>query len=263
MQPRTLYIYMTDSALFLAREGQDGNAGIRLASFEISPSTPFAAVLNDAAAWKDDMQAGADRIRVVVDSPAVLVPMSEFSEDNFREYYDYCIPSDSERRIFCDPLPAANAMLVFSVAENIFKTLCDRFENVHFCSSMTSVAGYFIKKASHTDTPRRLLAVVREGAVDIVVVEAGRLLSVNSFEVGAVSDVLYYVLGTASKLGLSAPADTFCIAGDVRLRENSAAELGKFVGNVSTLEQAREFGEYTTDTDDEVPFNMMAAIAEN
>ena len=261
MQPNTLYIHLTASALFLAKEEKDDEPHLELTRSEVSPYTPFATALDEALAAKKTIDTDVEKVRIFVDSPVALIPMAEFSEETFRPYYDYCIPSDKERRIFCDPLPAANAMLVFSVAENIYKTLEDRFENIHFSSSMTHMTGYFIKRNSYRDTPKRMLVALREDAVDIIAVESGRLLAVNSFETGAESDVVYYTLGIAEKLGISTETDTFYIAGDAASRSSVVAKMEELARNVRVMDASEDFSKYILQNGEEIPFNLLTALA--
>lgn len=262
MQPHTLYIYLTTSELFLAKEEHGETPHLELVHREISPQTPFAKVLGDALIAKNALHTDIKNVRIFVDSPIALIPMAEFSEETFRTYYDYCIPSENEKHIFCDPLPAANAMLVFSVPENIYMTLKDKFENVHFSSSITHLAGYFIKRNTFKDTPKRMLVSLMEGTVDIIVVEAGRLLAINSFETGAESDVLYYTFSIASKLGLSVEADTIYIVGPSSRRESVIEEMKKFARNIGVLELPENVSKYDLSDEDDLPFNLITALAE-
>jgi len=262
MQPNTLYIYLTTSALFLAKEEQGDEPRFYLSRCDISPYTPFATALDNVLAEKKAMHADTEKVRIFVEGPVSIIPMVDFSEEIFRTYHEYCIPSSFEHRTFCDPLPAANAMLIFSVADNIYKTLEERFDDIYFSSCMTYAASYFIKKNTYKDTPKRLLVSLREGAVDLIAVESGRLLAVNTFETGADSDIIYYTMGIASKLGVSAETDTFYVSGNAKSVASVVAELEKFARNINVLNLTEDFGKYIMPNEGDLPLNLLTALAE-
>ena len=260
MQPHTLFIYITSSALFFAKKNEDDDFNIETTRSDINPNKPFAAVLDGIISTKREMIADAEHINIIIDSPVTLIPMSEFSEDTYRKYYDYCIPSDNERRVFFDSLPIVNAMVVFSVAENVYATLKERFENVHFCSGLTQTLSYFVKKNSPEDSPKKLLSSLRDGYVDIIAVEAGRLISVNTFEVSSTIDAVYYTYGTAAMLAFSHDCDDFYIAGEKTARDSFYEELCGLVKNVSIIDCKEFSAELMPVNAEEIPLNLLTHI---
>lgn len=263
MLPNTLYIYITDSSLYFVKQAKGRDSNLQTAHCDINPGMPFAAVIDEFLAERQSMLEGADKVRVIVDSPSVLIPLAEFSEDTFREYYKYCIPSDYECRIFCDTLPVANAMLVFSVAENVYSILTDRFEKPYFCSSIAAISSNFMRKSSTQVAPKRILCALREEAIDIVAAEAGKLLLVNSFSVRATSDILYYTLATASKLGISAETDTFFIAGEEQAAKVAMEEFRKVVRNVRPYNLFEESDNSIALPKEPVPFAIQNFLVES
>ena len=112
----TLYLQILQNALCLAQNEPGKNAKFDFARQELSPDTPLAQALRELRQSHPLAQGEGLHPQVLVSGPAIPIPVSEFTEEESLVLYDSVVQTDTPHRVFYDPLPVANAMLLFSVA---------------------------------------------------------------------------------------------------------------------------------------------------
>lgn len=100
------------------------------------------------------------------------------------------------------------------------------FFNVQISSHLSPLCRYFLSAAGRS-SDRRLYAVLRQGATDIVATDRGRLMMANTFDTPEPSDAAYFILAVRQMLGLPDSAETM-LAGSAGLRELVTPILRRF-----------------------------------
>ena len=80
------------------------------------------------------------RVQVMVDTPAMLVPIEQFEEQDIDDLYSYTFaPSPEPRRMLFNVLPDLKAVCIFPVNKDLYGVVSDRYDNVQFIHAMAPV----------------------------------------------------------------------------------------------------------------------------
>lgn len=203
------------------------------------------------------------QVEVVVASPITVVPLAEFEEEQSVELYHYTILGDNEsrstRRIHYDLLPSANAVILFSIKEEVCRAIETVFGEVHYVSSFTSWVKRFSSKIN-VHQRRRVYLHCAEQQVDIAIYEGHHLLMLNSYEVNAPADAAYYTLNVAQSLGLDLQQTPISLCGMEEQRDAIEEQLRRYVRNVGVIRLSAEFNRHAIAQLPNMPFDLATQI---
>lgn len=257
--PRTLYLRLSESELHLVRYEAGAEPHLYLTPYHLRPQASLTVNLREATAALDILKAETSKVRVVVTGAVTPVPLAEFQEEDCERIYNYCFAGDEgAHRVFYDTVPSANAVLVFSLKESICRALDDRFGEVRYASAVTYVLDHFCRKASAGTPGRRVFVYAHDAQATVAVFEESRLVMVNSYEVQAESDVLYYVFGVAARLGIDLAQVPFFVAGEGR--EQLVERMRAYAEKVYPVNPAGEFNRHPVALNGELPYDMMCLL---
>lgn len=259
--PRTLHLRISEQELCFARYELRREPVFAFCASPIGPRTSLGAALREACDTEPMLQQPAAKVEVLVPGAVTAVPMADFLEEDCDRIYDYCFsPSGEPRRVFYDALPTSNAVLLFALEKDTCRTLEQTFGDVHYTASLTHLLKHFATKGYSTDGDKRLFVHLHEEKADIAVFEAGRLLTVNTFDVQGEADVAYYAFCLAQSLAMDNRTDTFYVTGDARQREAVALELRKYAREVRNINPTGEFNRSIVSTTPGVPYDLMVTL---
>jgi hypothetical protein len=118
-------------------------------------------------------------------------------------------------------------MLVFGLPESTCKAIEEALGEVHYVAALTPVLKQFVQKSTQA-SGTQLYIYPHEKSVDMTLIDNGRLLIMNSYEVADVADVAYYACNIINHHGLKQQDTPIHIAGAPELRNPLIAELGKY-----------------------------------
>lgn len=203
------------------------------------------------------------QVEVMVSSPITVVPLAEFEEDQSVELYHYTILGDNEsrsaRRIHYDLLPASNAVILFSIKEEVCRAIESVFGEVHYVSSFTSWVKRFSNKVN-VNQRRRVYLHCKEQEVDIAIYEGHHLLMLNSYEVNAPADAAYFTLNVAQSLGLDLQQTPISLFGLEEQRDAIEEQLSRYVRNVGVIRLSAEFNRHPIPQLPNIPFDLATQI---
>lgn len=146
---------------------------------------------------------------------AMLVPdiLTDTSrrEQAFREAFP---PSgaDGPEEILAEELPALGATMLTAINREFLGFLRRTFNNPRISHTLTPLALYF--KAKHPTRPHgKMIANLRQGRCDIVILGDKAPMVMNSYPVRDPMDSVYYIMACREAFGLSA-TDELILAGD-------------------------------------------------
>lgn len=128
---------------------------------------------------------------------------------------------------FLSPTGMADTAIMSGDPDGVLPFLRRTFFNVQISSHLSPLCRYFLSTAGRA-SGQRLYAVLRAGAVDIVVTERGRLLMANTFDAPRASDAAYFILAVREMLEMPPAAETM-LAGAAALREGVSPILRHFL----------------------------------
>lgn len=216
--------------------------------------------LREAVKGMPMLQQHRGQVNVYVNAPVTPVPLSDFQEEDAETLYSCCFSDEERPRVFYDPVPACNLVLLYALCSATCRMLEDLFDNVRYTSTRTAVVQHFSGKGLGNARGRRMFIYPHEGQAEVCVMEDTRLVMLNTFRVNAVTDVAYYAFSVARHLGLDLVADPIFVAGQAEQRDVVAQELKRFAVRVYPVNASAEFNRHIVATTAGVPYDMVCAL---
>ena len=246
----TRYVRLSDTDLsFAYHSGRSGDV-VQFAPWQVRQHTSLSVNLREARDTEALLSLMAPRTEVLLSTAVTVVPLADFTEETCESLLRFVMPEKAGERVFYDTLPAANCVLIYSMAEDTCQALEESFGEVHFSACLTHVLRHHARTYLQEDGRRRMLIHLHETAADIAVFEGLRLLAVNTFEVRQASDVAYFAYHLASTLGLDAQRDSIDLCGNDTLTEEALRTIRLFSPQASPKEQSGN-----------MPFDLACATA--
>lgn len=259
----SLHIRLSDTELFLAHHPvpADGSAPFRFVHHRLRPQASLAANLREALQQLGGEVSSAAPVEVMASVPVTPVPLAEFQEEEAEAVWKYCFTHRGDERVFYDTAPAIDAVLLYALAGSTCRTLHEVLGRpVRYTAALTPVVQHFAAKALGVTSGRRFFISLHDAQADLMVFEESRLLFLNTYAVGAASDVAYYVFNLATQLSEPVPSVPIFVAGQPAWRDEVAHELQQFAGHVYTVNPAAEYNRHPISTTAHMPYDLMCAL---
>lgn len=171
------------------------------------------------------------RIYCVVETPALSVIPSGYTDESVREELFYATNPEFKGHILIEPTGARNATIVAGIENDLIGFLRRTFHNAVICSHLSSLARFFSAKAGKGNS-MRMLANLRESSLDILIMQGGTLMLANTFSFSDAMDAVYYILACRNRIGLDPHNDELLLAGDTATREKIITVLRTYLARV-------------------------------
>lgn len=161
-------------------------------------------------------------------APTTLVPLKEFEEDDVDEIYFFNYPSlKSTNKVFYDPLPYLNTILLYSVDKGVSHSLQEFYPHIKFHCTATPLVLQYSSRYPFSASHSRLYCYVDENILTQVVFRSGQFVFMNSYQLHNPNDALYYIACVAQRLDIQAASDHIYVGGQSAVAQNIALSLGK------------------------------------
>lgn len=180
------------------------------------------------------------RVSCLVDtSRYILVPSDDVSSrEECHELLGKIFPDEESVAVASSVLP----WLHMKVHNEVNGFLRRTFFNAALSHPLAPLIGYFMTRcaddaATDEKAQERKMTYVcfREGAMDVVVAQSGRLLLANSFRYEEAADIVYYLLAVRDAFELDAERDPVMTVGYCSLKDEAMEVLRKYVREVLPL----------------------------
>ena len=188
--------------------------------------------------------------------------MADFDEAHCEAHLDLVLPQRAEspsRRAFYDVLPASNALLVFSLSENICSTFERLWSSVYYVSAQTGILRRFAARQEHPHE-QRCFVHLRPQAIDVACFQGQQLLGYNTFDATQTADVIYYACQLAITLGCPPATTPFFLCGASSLCEALAQQLSEYVKHIEVANTPDEFAHHPLTTLSQLPFEFITHL---
>ncbi len=168
---------------------------------------------------------------VIVETRAALpIPAGIESVDSRELLFETAFPGfDGE--LIDNELGAVNASVIFGVDRDLAAFVERTFFGARVMHHLVPLCRYFIASARRANGPR-VYANLRQGSVDIIAVDHGRLLIVNTFDFKTPLDAVYYILACYHVAGLDMVETELHISGNQTVRDEIVPTLRDYIGSV-------------------------------
>jgi hypothetical protein len=140
-----------------------------------------------------------------------------------------------EKRALSNPLKEGNAVIIYSINEEVYEFCIRSLFNPGFIHHMTPQLILWMKD-NPSDSPNTMYAVLHHKMMDIACFSEGKLLLANSFAFDQREDIVYYILYIWQQTGMNQLTDRLALAGDAMLCHRINESLRPYIRHIGRIE---------------------------
>ena len=257
----TLYIRISQLEFIFARYDHLRPQTLNYSNYMVKPDISLNANMHEALQKMSLTHGDFSFVRVLVEGPVTLVPLSDFDEEMAEEIYFFNLPEQRKRRrVFYDTLSHQESVLLFSVDKDVCHTIEETFPNLLFQSSETPQLLHFASCSPISSSEGRLFVSIMERRMSVCLLRNGKIKQYNSFRLHHTQDAAYYTLRMAQLCGFLPEKDCLYICGRSPLAEQLHGELSPYLPNVELLKAEEEFNANVAALQKDLPYDMITLL---
>ena len=195
----------------------------------------------------------------VVDTIAKYTMVADpvFVEKEKERLFFFCHPKDKSLKVLVQPIKVLSASILFGVDKEIYAFLLRSLVNPQFIHSLSPLIIAWINK-SRLVFPKLMHVVVHENTIDVLCVEHGELLFVNSYSYENFNDVIYYIMYICKQTGFNQLEDHLTISGKKTICLSVLSVINKYVKKTDYLHP--QLNNYQVDEGQNLTLDMIALL---
>jgi len=256
-QERRLTIRIGRNTLAMLSLGEDGY--MEYEPYVVKSGVSIAANLRDAFKQSQLLQQAPPRVRVLLDSDVLMVPVELFSEQEMEQLHHHAFPSGQQDAVYYNVLPDLNAVAVFSMNRDLRLVLDDHFHDIRLVSAVQPVWRY-LHQRSFTGVRPKLYGYFHEKRLEVFAFLKNRFKFCNTFEAKRVNDALYFLLYVWNQLQLKAEFDELYLVGDIPAQDWLMTELKRYLDKVYVINPSGDFSQHPVTTVKGMPYDLQTLV---
>lgn len=234
----------------------DGSNSVQFEPFVVKSGISMAANLREAFKTADLLAMGFTKVRVMVDSPVLMVPVELFDEAAIADMYHHAYLQHEQDTLLYNVLPDLNAVAVFTVNRDLKTVIDDHFRDAQFVAVLSPVWRY-LHRRSFTGARNKLYAYFHDKKVDIFAFQQNRFKFCNQFETVRERDALYFLLNVWKQLALQQEHDELYLVGDIPNSDWLLQVLRDYVKKVYIINPSADFNRAPATQVKGMPYDLM------
>ena len=180
-----------------------------------------------------------------------------FVEQEKDRLFAYCHQKAKSLKVFAQPIKALNTFILFGIDNEVYAFLVRSLANPVFVHSLSPLLLAWHKK-SLTVSSKLMHVVIHESTMDILCVEQGDLLFLNSYDFDNDNDILYYIMYICKQTGFNQLEDHLTMNGNQSRCRSALSIVNKYIKRVDYIQPALEG--YMVALNEELPLDVIALI---
>lgn len=175
--------------------------------------------------------------KVVVSLPdtrCCAVGKELFDEKELKTYFQFNFSEPVKGQLFADVLPQADAKLICELDGKLRSSVTTLFSETVVTSRTGAWLNNILRDAGSTKEDH-LLVHLHESTIQVVVLQKGKLTCINSYEVQAAADTVYFCLALTEQLGINPAKITVQYSSEPESDDSLLADLPTYFAEVSPL----------------------------
>ena len=260
LKQRQLTIRVGRGTLSFALVNEDGQ-DIEFEPYVVRSGVSMAANLREAFKTCDALLNAPPRVRLLIDSNVLMVPVELFAEADIETLHTHAFPPASEEedrgRMVCyNVLPDLNCVAVFDMNRDLQLVLDDHFQSVRLISDVTPVWRHMHQR-SFTGSRLKLYGYFHERRLEVFSFQQNRFRFCNSFDASRPQDGLYFLLYVWKQLNLNAKFDELHIMGDIPQQKWLVEQLHIYLQKVFVVNPSADFQQAPATEIKAMPYDLM------
>ena len=135
---------------------------------------------------------GWQRAMVLIDSPALMMPVDEYNDSLKATLYHHAVTGRDAETVMSAVLPSLNAVAVYSINKDLKLVIDDHFSDARFTHVCAPVWEHLYRR-SFTGVRQKLYAYFHDKKIDVFSFQQNRFKFTNSFDTNLVPDAVYFI----------------------------------------------------------------------
>ena len=233
-------------------------------SVPVDPSISLTANIKQTLAVNNVLRSeNYARTIVLLDTPRwTVVPQDVFEEKQAEILYNQCHNITPGEKVLYNVLDCTNSVILFAMEQVAWQLVQELWPGATVYASIAPIVHYLALKTKNTisSTSRKVYVCQGRRAVDVVVLDHGMPLLLNTYQCRNVADSCYYVLNLWKQLELNQEADDLYLIGGYPTNEELAATLRVFIKNTTVVNPVAEFNRFEVASYEGVPYDMLTML---
>jgi hypothetical protein len=235
-QPMTIRVGRGTLSFYIPNDGADAD----FFPYVVKSGVSMAANLREAFKTSELLRQASRKVRLLIDSPVLMVPVELFSEDDMKAMYNHAFPRHEHHVVLYNVIPDLNTVAVFSVNKDLKLVVDDHFSDVHLIAAISPVWRH-LHQRSYTGARHKLYGYFHDKRLEVFSFHQNRFKFCNSFEASKGHDSLYFLLYVWKQLQLQPEYDELHIVGDIPEEEWMISELRKYIQKAYVINPVADF----------------------
>ena len=241
--------------LSFAMPADDAEGKIDFEPYVVKSGISLAANLREAFGAANLLQQPPQRLRLVVDSPVLMVPIELFDQDEMEVLYDHAFTRSEQDGVCYNVLPDLNAVAVFSLNKDLKLVADDHFPTVKVVAAMSPVWRH-LHQRSYTGNRRKLYGYFHERQLEVFAFQQNRFRFCNTFRAHQPEDALFFLLYVWKQLQLDPAYDELHIVGDIADSDLLMSQLHRYLQNTYLINTAVDLGSSSVTEIKGMPYDL-------
>jgi len=193
---------------------------------------------------------------VMIDTPALMIPAEEFSEDTCGGLYRYAVTGMDNDAVLSTVLPALNVVVAYSINRDLRLVINDNFSDVRYTHVCTPVWNHLYRR-SFTGTRQKLYGYFHNKKVEVFCFQQNRFKFCNTFRANHTEDAVYFILYVWKQLGMDQRRDELHLVGGIPEREALMGSIRKYLQNAYIINPVADFNRAPITQIDGLPYDLL------
>lgn len=254
-KPR-LVIRIGGNTLSFSAPSADSESRVVFEPYTVRSGISMAANLREAFKNIDPSLDGWQRVLVILDTPVLMIPIDEFSDNKTSTLYHHTISGHDKDTILTTVLPTLNAVAAYPVNKDLKLVIDDHFSDVRFTHTCVPVWNHLYKR-SFTGVRMKLYAYFHDKKVDVFSFHQNRFKFTNRFDTGLAPDAIYFILNVWKQIAFDNKRDELHLVGDLPDKDYLVTHLRTFIRNVYVINPKAEFNRAPITDIPNIPYDLV------
>lgn len=199
------------------------------------------------------------RVKVLVDSPVLLIPLDEYNENDRETLYKHSFPSTEGCAIVGNVLPDLNAVAVFALNRDLKLVVEDHYSDTRYIHLLQPVWDY-LHRRHFLGNRRKLYAYFHDNELEIFSFERNHFIFYNRYQAHSVKDAVYFTLFVWKQLALDQMHDELFLGGEIHNKEELLRNLRTYVQMVAVISSTASFNNMSLTQEKGITFDMITSL---
>jgi len=161
-----------------------------------------------------------------------LIPSDLFDPKALEEYFEWTSETDEKEILAFDYIRNLDAFNVYSIHKKLFKKLNDTFSNPKLFDLNSVIIQNLLRENKGT-RDKKMFVYKEADSLHIYVLENGKLMLSNRFDIETEEDFVYYILAVCEQLHINTASLQVLLMGDIDKGNSFHELLSSYLENIS------------------------------